>query len=131
MAQAIGRFGVTERMPGAFDPGAIPDLGGVDATATTGVGAASGVPSESGGDAGFFDGGDALPGSDSGSQTAPPGHPDYGMEFENGLPTYTSTGPQQTGTQPGPPAPPGYVSWQGQLIPIAVWKTMQSTGELF
>lgn len=115
MGLAIGRFGITERMPGAYDPAAsVPDLGGAPSD-VPGLGNGGTVP---------LMGPNTLPQPGSGSQlVTDPNNPDAGVRFEEGLPTYT--------TAPDGGDYSGYVMYQGQLIPIAVYKAMQASGDLF
>lgn len=114
MGLAIGRFGITERMPGAYDPAAtVPDLGGRP----------SDLPGLAGGP--FPDNPSApnligdrrtLPQPGSGSQqVTDPRNPDYGTRLEEGLPTYQSPTSADYG---------GYIMYQGQLIPMSVYKAI-------
>lgn len=128
--EAIGRFGLTERQPGAFDPGGIPDLGGQPGQGQPGMG---GIPQGAGGP-GTSAAIDNLGDIYQEQQAGPSGGAiDYFQSIGgiNGLGGPDASQPVSGGQQSGPPAPPGYVNWQGQLIPIGVWKTMQQTGELF
>lgn len=128
MEQAIGRFGITERQPGAMDPGAIPDIGGISGSV----------------------GSEAAPG-DFGVGLGPSGGQAAPLPQSN-QPQLTPEQNSMVGSTPGatlgqvmPPgfipnntprggnggAPIGYVMWQGQLIPSGVFRAMQQTGELY
>lgn len=131
LGNAIGRFGLVERMPGANDPGAVPGLGGINAldpqqAVGGGDGAYApdpGIPSWQAGGSG----GETLPQPGSGvQQVTNEAHPDYGAEFNNGLLTYDSAPAAGGVNQQG-----AYVNWQGVQIPIGVYKALMATGELY
>lgn len=111
MGLAIGRFGITERMPGAYDPAAtVPDLGGrpSDLPGLGNGGMPQGLSTEQ-----------SLPQPGSGTQqVTDPSNPDFGVKFEEGLPTYTSSQPSPGGDYSG------YIMYQGQLIPMSVYKAI-------
>jgi hypothetical protein len=128
LGQGIGRFGMVDRMPGAFDPSImpVPDLGGAngrDPQAATGGsmqqpegstpiwgGDPSGTDQRSLGDA---------------QQSAAGGDPEA-QQFVAG----------QTDVDPFPRSfsgggNPQYVTWQGKTIPFNVYKALQASGELY
>lgn len=120
--QAIGRFGLVERQPGASDPGAIPGLGGIDATSTMGGGQGGGPPangipgvSEISADpqiqANALNTEYAHQGGQQASVTP------SGSVFEGGLPTWDAPAP--TGGSTG-----GYVNYQGTMIPMGLYKAL-------
>ena len=137
LEQAIGRFGVVERQPGANDPGAIPDLGGISGAPGAGVGIPGLGPS--GGSLGGLPQAEGeqynaiqqsqlgvTPGTTLG-QVMPQGYIPEGTARPGGAAPAGDL-PRSGG---GGGAPTGYVMWQGQLIPSGLFRVMQQTGELF
>lgn len=125
LGNAIGRFGITERQPGAFDPGAIPGIGGIDATGSLGNGG-QGVPV----------GGQSGPAP----SYAPNTSPDTQQSAAGGDPEafaamtgQSDVDPFPSSFQSGPSGGDysGYVNWQGQLIPVGLFKALQASGELY
>jgi hypothetical protein len=139
---AIQDFGITERQPGAVDPGAVPDLGGIGSILGSGQLPAGPSSVPFGGTTGNTAQDQALIGAEQ----------KYGTP---GSPTALSTATQQSmlGSTPGAQlsdivpggsgtprtfegggqqaAPTGYVMWQGQLIPSGLFRSLQMTGELW
>lgn len=119
MGLAIGRFGITERMPGAYDPAAtVPDLGGRPSD-LPGLGSGGGAPGgASGSPRSFTDPyGNVTRFSDS-------GEPGTDLTTTPGGDTFTEM-PQYTSSQPSPGGDySGYIMYQGQLIPMSVYKAI-------
>lgn len=122
--QAIGRFGLVERQPGANDPGAIPGLGGIDATPSLGggQGGPSGPPSA--GSAGF---GTPDPSQIAQAQ-ARPGDPEA-QRFAQGLSDVDPFNVQASQPAPSPLGDinansTGYVNYQGTMIPVGLYKAL-------
>lgn len=141
MGNAINRFGIVERLPGANDPGAIPDIGGISALGSIGGGdaAAAGV---FGGDAGGIVPGsaEAFAGQLENSGLTPEQQQQYGQQFAANNAQYGDNGGIASGGFIMADHPvdmgaggrtDGYVYWQGQMIPVGLYKALQASGELF
>lgn len=145
LGRGIGQFGIVERQPGAFDPGAVPDLGGISALPSTGGGALNNpqdvAPLPGGGSPGDprFDPGAAQndPNRQPGSlvsdfftqaQSNPGTLGNVGGDFSS-IDQYINS--QAAAQQQPSGVPAGYMMWQGQLIPVGVYKALQASGELF
>ena len=120
--QAISRFGLTERQPGAYDPGAQEDLGdtGQGGGPQTPIGNDWRNPNVT-----LSEGPQYWTSPDGGPQQMP-GDPG-GMQDASGvqqLPGVTSGATSAGGDYSG------YVNWQGQWIPMSVYKAMMLTGDL-
>lgn len=105
LGQAIGRFGLVERQPGAYDAGAGVTQGPPD------------VPDLGGSPTGNNDAGGITWGNDRRDY-----RPD-GRYLDTTVQGGVTQLPQASAPQAGPP---GYVMYNGVPIPIAVWKTLQS-----
>lgn len=129
LGAAVSRFGIVQRQPGAFDPGAIPDLGGVPATmgAEAPVGAPGVSAPAAGGGNQFYqpqDSGDQYAGRDPGSvntaqQQAAGGDPEAArfLSGQSDISPFSAQPTQNAGN--------GYVMYQGVPIPLAIFKAMQ------
>jgi hypothetical protein len=132
LGEAIGRFGIVERQPGAFDPGAVPDLGGIDARPTMGTSTSPGeIPAPPGSGQAMVN--QLPPGTntdglaqqwDENTRTYDPSQP-YGVDPTRGIIPSGGVTEQSSGPRTG------YVMWQGQMIPAGLYRALQASGELF
>lgn len=127
LGAAVSRFGIVQRMPGATDPGAIPDLGGVPADMGSQAPAPPvGVP------------GGGAPASNQFYQPSAPGDQYAGRDPGSVNAAQTATGDPEAArflsgqsdispfsAQPSQTAANGYVMYQGTPIPLALFKAMQ------
>ncbi len=132
----IGRFGLTERQPGAEDPGAVPGLGGISALDTLGGG---GGGSGQGGGAGAAPGGGITPGTPDAyagqlqnSGLSPEQQQQVGGQFAANNATYGDNGgiasggfmPADNPITQGGGNYGGYVNYQGMMIPAGLYKAL-------